>query len=193
MTQPDPAAPTGGAIPKTTGYKSTEAWLTAFKALVTSAIAFCTLFGVAVPTWLRPDAPWIGIAALVVGGAVTSLYGKDRTDLKKLLVARLVDGSWQVSNVPAVNNVNPDASAAGDGAAPWTDLPAQPDPDPAVIYSDDPPADAPPPGAERAEPDVTAPAGLGLPDPPPFLSTPQGRAAVRRGAAAVPNPSRTRR
>lgn len=67
----------------TPGIKTSEGRIALLKVLVTSAIAVCTAFGVAVPAWLQPDAPWVTVAALVVGGVVTVVYTRQRTNLKR--------------------------------------------------------------------------------------------------------------
>ena len=65
------------------GWQSSEVQLSAAKVLVTSVIAFCSAFGVGIPRWLQPDAPWVAMAALAVGGAVAIVSMFQRTSLKK--------------------------------------------------------------------------------------------------------------
>lgn len=90
------------------------------------------------------------------------------------------------------------ADTGGDGSSdassPAPDLPPQPAPDPSVIDSDSPPADAPPPPdgyVSSADPEDAAPADLGQPDPPAYLATAAGKATVRAARATAPRPARS--
>lgn len=110
---------------------------------------------------------------LLVGVTVGS-FGSAGYDLKRAL---------DVNDTAATPPMIPGPAAASPAAGP--ELPAQPQADPSVIASDEPPAGAPdPPGGYARAQQAGIPVSLGQADPPPFLDTPTGRATVRAATRA---------
>ena len=66
------------------GKRTTEFYLTALKAAVGSTVLILTTLGIGVPTWLRPEAPWIGIGAFSASCVATIAYVLSRAHLKRL-------------------------------------------------------------------------------------------------------------
>ena len=67
----------------TAGKKTSEFKLSVATALISSAIGVCSVFGLGVPAWFRPDAPWVAIAVVVVNALLAAVYAVSRAGLKR--------------------------------------------------------------------------------------------------------------
>lgn len=69
--------------PTTPGWRTTEGWTTAFKALAGTAALFCSMFNIGLPATAGPEGQWVGVAAFIASTVAVAVYSRQRTALKK--------------------------------------------------------------------------------------------------------------